>query len=90
MTRDFQAEERAVVVGLQKQLNELFDIVHQMKTGASQAEGGEQRQEVDDRSEAKQHEEIKKLNVRITHLLRALENKDRTIEKLQAALESKH
>ncbi|KAJ1646607.1 hypothetical protein LPJ64_001943 [Coemansia asiatica] len=78
--------EVAVAADLQRQLDELRDIVHHLKTCTDQTESSAQkRQDADEQVVAKHQEEIKKLNVRIVHLLRALESKDQIIKRLQAA-----
>ncbi|KAJ2718919.1 metalloprotease [Coemansia sp. Benny D115] len=77
-----------VAAGLQRQLDELRQIIAQFKaepTEKQQQQQGEGQRACDSDNSSAQAEEIKKLNTRIKHLLRALDAKDKTIEALQSA-----
>lgn len=59
-------DERDAAAGLQRQLDELKRIIQQQS----------------DSSSGSQQEEVSKLKIRVAHLLRALDAKDRVIKEL--------
>ncbi|KAJ2784277.1 hypothetical protein GGI15_002294 [Coemansia interrupta] len=76
---DIQKDEQIIADGLQKQLDELREIIARMNSKPLQ----EQTVSSKDADDAKTKEEIQKLNIRISHLLRALDAKDALIKDLE-------
>ncbi|KAJ1723281.1 hypothetical protein LPJ53_002379 [Coemansia erecta] len=77
-----QTNEQIIAAGLQKQLDELREVIQRMNSKPTQ----EQPVPSKDTSDTKAKEEIQKLNIRISHLLRALDAKDALIKDLETRL----
>ncbi|KAJ1865002.1 hypothetical protein LPJ73_000133 [Coemansia sp. RSA 2703] len=75
-------EEGIIATGLQRQLDELREIIARIKSTPAQ----EQAIPSKDADAAKTSEEIQRLNIRISHLLRALDAKDAQIKDLESRL----
>ncbi|KAJ2052248.1 hypothetical protein GGI03_008958 [Coemansia sp. RSA 2337] len=76
-----------IAEGLQRQLDELREIIQQGHTDGSQQQQQQATQPstVSDNRE----QEIEKLRIRVEHLVRALDAKDLTIQQLRAQLGQK-
>ncbi|KAJ2114724.1 hypothetical protein IW146_002864 [Coemansia sp. RSA 922] len=76
-----------IAEGLQRQLDELREIIQQDHTDGSQQQQQQATQPstVSDNRE----QEIEKLRIRVEHLVRALDAKDLTIQQLRAQLGQK-
>ncbi|KAJ1666813.1 hypothetical protein EV178_001897 [Coemansia sp. RSA 1646] len=75
-----------IAAGLQRQLDELRSIIQLRSIAMPQPLAP--RAETDSDEQQQQQSEIKKLNNRIKHLVRALDAKDREIQELQAQIQS--
>ncbi|KAJ2493092.1 hypothetical protein IWW37_000919 [Coemansia sp. RSA 2050] len=74
-----------IAEGLQRQLDELREIIRQGHTSGSQQQQAPQPSIVSGDRELQQ--EAEKLHIRIGHLVRALDAKDLTIQQLRSQLD---
>ncbi|KAI8320288.1 hypothetical protein GQ54DRAFT_222877 [Martensiomyces pterosporus] len=79
-----QEQQNAIAAGLQRQLDELREIIHQ---GGSNSSGGRhddsQQPRYDAATVEKLMDENARLCIRISHLLRALDSRDQPAQDLQ-------
>ncbi|KAJ1759854.1 hypothetical protein GGH19_001774 [Coemansia sp. RSA 1807] len=80
MTTPKPIHSDTIAAGLQRQLDELREIIHRGGDGSAQ-QSRQSKQEND--SIQNLQAEIEKQRVRIVHLLRALDSKDRVIDQLR-------
>ncbi|KAJ2038169.1 hypothetical protein GGH13_009911 [Coemansia sp. S155-1] len=77
-----------IAEGLQRQLDELREIIQQGHTDGSQQQQQQQATQPSTVSDNRE-QEIEKLHIRIEHLVRALDAKDLIIQQLRAQLGQK-